>query len=81
MKILEPPSDAQALVQRDAFQLLLARGGAIGLNDLRSTAGLRARLAGRSHQAHPMDGRSSCISPAAVRTSTTQFSSGGTRTS
>ncbi len=41
MKILEPPSDAQALVQRAAFQLLLARGGAIGLNDLAQHSGVR----------------------------------------
>ncbi len=39
--ILEPPSDAQTLVQRAAFQLLLARGGAIGLNDLAQHSGVR----------------------------------------
>src|SRR5258708_19293838 len=39
--ILEPPSDAQTLVQRAAFQLLLARGGAIGLNDLGQHSGVR----------------------------------------
>lgn len=41
MKILEPPSDAQTLVQRAAFRLLLARGGAIGLNDLAQHSGVR----------------------------------------
>ena len=41
MKILEPPSEAQTLVQRAAFQLLLARGGAIGLNDVAQHSGLR----------------------------------------
>lgn len=41
MKILEPPSDAQTLVQRAAFQLLLARGGPIGLNDLAQHSGVR----------------------------------------
>ena len=41
MKILEPPSDAPTLVQRAAFQLLLARGGAIGLNDLAQHSGVR----------------------------------------
>jgi alkylmercury lyase len=41
VKILEPPGDAQTLVQRAAFQLLLARGGAIGLNDLAEHSGVR----------------------------------------
>jgi len=41
VKILQPPSDAQTLVQRAAFQLLLARGGAIGLNDLAQHSGIR----------------------------------------
>jgi hypothetical protein len=41
VKILEPPSDAQTLVQRAAFQLLLARGGAIGLNHLAQHSGVR----------------------------------------
>jgi len=40
VKVLEPPSDAQTLVQRAAFQLLLARGGAIGVNDLAHHSGL-----------------------------------------
>jgi alkylmercury lyase len=37
----DSPSDAQTLVQRAAFQLLLARGGAIGLNDLAQHSGVR----------------------------------------
>jgi hypothetical protein len=41
VKILQPPSDAQTLVQRAAFQLLLARGGPIGLNDLAQLSGVR----------------------------------------
>ena len=41
MKILEPPSEAQTLVQRAAFQLLLARGAAIGLDDLAQHSGVR----------------------------------------
>lgn len=41
VKILEPPSDAQALVQRAAFQLLLARGGAAGLNELAQRSGVK----------------------------------------
>jgi len=40
VKILEPPSEAQTLVQRAAFQLLLARGGPIGLNDLAQHSGV-----------------------------------------
>lgn len=41
VKILEPPSEAQTLVQRAAFQLLLARGAAIGLHDLAQHSGVR----------------------------------------
>ena len=41
VKVLEPPSEAQTLVQRAAFQLLLARGGAIGLNDLAHRSGVK----------------------------------------
>ena len=41
MKLLDPPSEAQTLVQRTAFQLLLARGGAIGLHDLAERSGVR----------------------------------------
>ena len=41
MKILEPPSDAQTLVQREAFQLLLSRGVAIGLKDLAAHSGVK----------------------------------------
>lgn len=41
MKILEPPSDVQVLIQRAAFQLLLARGGPIGMNALAQQTGAR----------------------------------------
>ena len=40
VKVLEPPSDAQALVRKAAFQLLLARGDAIDLDTLRDHTGL-----------------------------------------
>ena len=40
MKILEPPSEAQTLVRRAAFQLLLARGAPIGIKDLAQQSGL-----------------------------------------
>jgi alkylmercury lyase len=41
VKILEPPRDAQTLVQRAAFQLLLTRGREIALNDLAQYGGVR----------------------------------------
>ena len=41
VKTLEPPGDAQVLIQRAAFQLLLARGDAVGLNDLAQRSGVR----------------------------------------
>src|SRR5260370_33087543 len=36
-----PPNEAQTRVQRAAFQLLLARGGPIALNDLAQHSGVR----------------------------------------
>jgi alkylmercury lyase len=40
-KILEPPSDAQALIRTVAFRLLLARGDAIGLDELIISTGIK----------------------------------------
>ncbi len=46
-KILEPPSDSQALVRTVAFRLLLSRSEAIGVEDLAAKSGIRLeRLAG-----------------------------------
>jgi len=40
VKVLEPPTDAQALLRKAAFQLLLARGDAIDLDSLQAHTGL-----------------------------------------
>ena len=40
-KILEPPSDSQALVRTAAFRLLLASSEAIGLEELAAHSGIR----------------------------------------
>ena len=47
MKILEPPADSQTLVQRAAFQLLLARGDAIGTEELARRSGIRIESVSR----------------------------------
>ena len=40
-KILEPPSNAQALVRTGAFRLLLAQGDAVSVKDLVAATGIR----------------------------------------